>query len=58
MQVSYPTSQLKYRKQAIKSSTQPTFSEAPPTRNPSRSGCAANSTQFPAFTEPAMHNRR
>lgn len=29
-----------------------TFSEAPPTKNPSTSGCAANSLQFAPLTEP------
>lgn len=29
-----------------------TFSEAPPTKNPSKSGCAANSLQFAPLTEP------
>lgn len=28
------------------------FREAPPTKNPSTSGCAANSLQFAPFTEP------
>ena len=32
-----------------------TFKEAPPTKNPSTSGCAANSLQFPPFTEPAFN---
>lgn len=31
-----------------------TFREAPPTRNPSTSGCAASSLQFAPFTEPAV----
>jgi len=29
--------------------------EAPPTKNPSTSACAANSLQFPPFTEPAVN---
>uniref|UniRef100_A0A0A9D7L0 TIM n=1 Tax=Arundo donax TaxID=35708 RepID=A0A0A9D7L0_ARUDO len=29
------------------------FNEAPPTRKPSTSGCAASSLQFAAVTEPA-----
>jgi hypothetical protein len=30
------------------------FKEAPPTKNPSTSGCDANSLLFPPFTEPAV----
>jgi len=33
-----------------------TFREAPPTKNPSTSGFAANSLQFAPFTEPADKN--
>lgn len=35
-----------------KASKQTTLSEAPPTKNPSISGCAANSLQLAPFTEP------
>lgn len=35
-------------------STNSGFKEAPPTKNPSMSGCDANSLLFPPFTEPAV----